>query len=379
MNDIKRIGISTGGGDAPGLNAVIRATVLAATRRGWSVAGIRDGFNGVLTPERYPKGGLVPLDRDAVRGITHLGGTILGTTNKANPLRYPHVQPDGSVVELDRTGELAAMCTAAGLDAVVMVGGDGTMAIAAALSRSGLRVVGVPKTIDNDLDGTVVTFGFESAVAFATECIDRLHTTAASHDRVMVVEVMGRYAGWIALHAGLASTADVILIPEISYDLDVVVEKILDRDRRGRAFSIVVVAEGAAPIAGKREVKVGAAPGANERLGGVGERLAAQLQSRAGKEARCVVLGHLLRGGSPIAFDRLLSLRFGAAAVRTLADGVHGVMVALDPPNLKHVPLAEATQRMKCVPLDGDIVMTARELGICLGDRTSSDRWPPAG
>ena len=342
--------------------------MLAAGRRGWSVVGIRDGFNGVLTPARYPKGGLVPLDRDAVRGITHLGGTILGTTNTGSPLRYPQLQPDGSMLEVDCTPALARLCTEAGLDAVVMVGGDGTMAIAAALSRCGLRVVGVPKTIDNDLDGTVVTFGFESAVAFATECIDRLHTTAASHDRVLVVEVMGRYAGWIALHAGLASTADVILLPEIPYHLDAVVAKIVDRDRRGRAFSIVVVAEGAVPFAGARAIKEGALLGHNERLGGIGERVARELQEHTGKEARSVVLGHLLRGGSPIAFDRLLSLRFGAAAVRALADGVHGVMVALDPPNVKHVPLQEATSRMKCVPLDGDTVLTARELGICLGD-----------
>jgi 6-phosphofructokinase 1 len=369
VNDIQRIGISTGGGDAPGLNAVIRAAVLAATRRGWRVDGIRDGFNGMLLPDRYAKGGLIALDRDVVRGITHLGGTILGTTNKSNPLKFPRRTEDGTVEEVDRTQELAGLCGAAGLDALIMVGGDGTMAIAAALSRHGLRVVGVPKTIDNDLDGTVVTFGFESAVAFATECIDRLHSTAASHERVMVVEVMGRYAGWIALHAGLASTADAILLPEIPYDIDAVADKIRERERSGRTFSIVVVAEGAAPTQGSRAVMVGAHAGENERLGGIGERVAKELASKTGKEARCVVLGHLLRGGSPIAFDRLLSLRFGAAAVRALVEGVHGVMVALDPPIVKHVPLDEATKRMKSVPLDCDTVHTARELGVCLGDR----------
>jgi ATP-dependent phosphofructokinase / diphosphate-dependent phosphofructokinase len=364
---IRRIALNTGGGDAPGLNAVIRAVVLAALNRGWEVVGIRDGYNGILIPDRYPDGGLVPLSRESVRGITHLGGTILGTTNSGNPLRFPMKQPDGTIAEVDRTGELAAGLEAAGIDAVVAVGGDGSLAIANALARKGVCVVGVPKTIDNDLSGTVATFGFDSAVSFATECIDRLHSTAAAHRRVMVVEVMGRYAGWIALHAGVAATADVVLIPEIPYDIAPVAEKIQERYARGRTFAMVVVAEGARPKGGGYTVvekKVGSA----ERLGGVGEKVAAAIAERTGRETRHAVLGHLLRGGTPTTFDRLLSLRFGAAAVRALAEGQAGVMVALDPPTVRFVPLEDATARMKVVPLDCDTILTARELGICLGD-----------
>ena len=364
---IRRIAINTGGGDAPGLNAVIRAIVLSAADRGIECIGIRDGYTGLLDPESYPQGGLVPLDRDAVRGITHLGGTILGTTNLGNPLRFPVVGRGGRVTEVDRTEELVRAFRAAKLDALVAIGGDGSLTIANVLSECGLRVVGVPKTIDNDLDGTVLTFGFDTAVAFATECMDRLHTTAASHRRVMVVEVMGRYAGWIALCTGIASSADVILIPEIPYDIRSVTRKIQDRERAGRRFSIVVVAEGAVPRGGKRSV-VEQRPGSLERLGGVGEKVAAQVCELTGKDTRHVVLGHLLRGGAPTAADRLICLRFGAAAVRCLAAGKSGVMVALDPPAVRLVPLAKATRRMKTVPLDCDMILTARELGVCLGD-----------
>jgi 6-phosphofructokinase 1 len=364
---IRRIAINTGGGDAPGLNAVIRAVVLSAARRGWEVYGIRDGYNGLMMPERYPEGGLIPLTPGSVRGITPLGGTILGTTNAGNPLRYPTPSADGTFVEVDRSDELVRLFREKGLDALIAVGGDGSLGIARVLQEKGLRVVGVPKTIDNDLDGTVITFGFDTAVSFATECIDRLHTTAASHRRVMVVEVMGRYAGWIALNCGVSGTADVILLPEIPYDLEIVAAKIRERDREGGLFSIVVVAEGARPKGGSRvvvEKKIGAA----ERLGGIGQKLALELQEVTGKESRYVVLGHLLRGGTPTAFDRLISLRFGAAAVRCLAEGVHGVMVALDPPRVRQVPLEVATRRMKVVPLDCDTIQTARDLGICLGD-----------
>ena len=364
---IRRIGISTGGGDAPGLNAVIRAVVLAGLNQGWEVVGIRDGYNGVFLPDRYPDGGLITLTRDSVRGITHLGGTIIGTTNAGNPLKFTVKQPDGTVAEVDRTGELVRALDASGIDAVVAVGGDGSLTIANALAKKGVRIVGVPKTIDNDLSRTVTTFGFDTAVSFATECIDRLHTTAASHRRVMVVEVMGRYAGWIALHAGVAATADVVLIPEIPYDLGCVAEKIQARYAHGRAFAMVVVAEGARAKGGGYSV-VEKKAGSAERLGGVGERVAAEIGETTGHDTRHVVLGHLLRGGSPTTFDRLLSLRFGAAAVRALAAGKTGVMVALDPPTVRYVPLAEATERMKVVPLDCDTILTARELGICLGD-----------
>ncbi|HEX9187953.1 MAG TPA: ATP-dependent 6-phosphofructokinase [Vicinamibacteria bacterium] len=364
---IRRIGISTGGGDAPGLNAVIRAVVLSAHNQGWEVVGIRDGYNGIFVPDQYRDGGLIPLTPEAVRGITHLGGTIIGTTNSGNPLKYPVQQPDGTVAEVDRTDDLVKGLAASGIDAVVAVGGDGSLTIANALAKKGVRIVGVPKTIDNDLSRTVATFGFDTAVSFATECVDRLHTTAASHRRVMVVEVMGRYAGWIALNTGVSATADVILLPEIPYDIACVAEKIQERFSRGRAFAIVVVAEGARPKGGGYSV-VERRAGSAERLGGVGERVAAEIGEATGRETRHVVLGHLLRGGSPTTFDRLISLRFGAAAVRALAAGKTGVMVALDPPKVRYVPLAEATERMKTVPLDCDTLLTGRDLGICFGD-----------
>jgi 6-phosphofructokinase 1 len=364
---IQRIAISTGGGDAPGLNAVIRAVVLAALNRGWECYGIRDGLNGLLLPEQYVEGGLLRLTRDRVRGITHLGGTILGTTNRNNPLQFPITDPDGNVQYIDRSDELVRAFLLHHLDALITIGGDGSLAIANVLAHKGLRVIGVPKSIDNDLDRTVVTFGFDTAVAFATECLDRLHSTAASHGRIMVVEVMGRYAGWIALHAGVAGSTDVILIPEIPYDLHKVVTKIKEREEHGSNFTIVIVAEGAKPLGGAVSVKekeIGHA----ERLGGIGEKVAADLQTLTGKETRVVVLGHLLRGGTPTAQDRLIALRFGAAAVRALEEGQSGIMVALDPPNVNYVPLEEATRRMKAVPLDCDTMMTARDLGICFGD-----------
>ncbi len=364
---IRRVAISTGGGDAPGLNAVIRAFVLAATNRDWECYGIRDGYNGLLFPEQFVEGGLVRLTRDTVRGITHLGGTIIGTTNRGNPLRFPITHSDGTVEEVDRSDELVRAFRLRELDALVAVGGDGSMEIASALARKGLWVVGVPKTIDNDLAGTVATFGFDTAVSFATECLDRLHSTAASHRRVIVVEVMGRYAGWIALESGVSGSADAILIPEIPYDLTKVAEKIRQRDRLGRSFSLVVVAEGASPRGGTVSV-LSREPGRAERLGGIGEKVAEELQQLTGKETRLVVLGHLLRGGSPTATDRLMALRFGAAAVRALAEGQRGVMVALDPPTVKYIPLEEATRRMKTVPLDSDVVRTARDLGISFGD-----------
>jgi 6-phosphofructokinase 1 len=372
---IRRIALSTGGGDAPGLNAVIRAATMAARNRGWEVVGIRDGFRGILHPEEYRDGGLLELDHEAVRGITHLGGTIIGTTNRGNPTAYPVQQPDGTWIEVDRTPELLQRFADAGIDALVTIGGDGSLTIGAHLHQAGLRVIGVPKTIDNDLDQTTSTFGFDTAVSFASECIDRLFSTATSHGRVIVVEVMGRYAGWIALDSGCASGAHAILIPEIPFDLRYVAETIKDRDERGAKFSIVVVAEGAAPIGGDVSV-LGQAVGQAPKLGGIGEKVAEELQRLTGKETRTVVLGHLLRGGSPTAFDRLLGLRFGAAAIRALEEGLDGVMVALDPPTVRYVPLADATRRQKHVPLDGDTMLTARDLGTCFGDgpaRTPAD------
>ncbi len=365
---IRRIAISTGGGDAPGLNAVIRAAVLAAINRGWQCVGIREGYNGLLLPEQFIGGGLIPLTRDSVRGITALGGTILGTTNRGNPMRFPVTAADGSVTEIDRTDELVRAFRLHQIDALISVGGDGSLGIAAVLAKKGLRVIGVPKTIDNDLDGTVITFGFDTAVSFATESIDRLHSTADAHRRVMVVEVMGRYAGWIALNAGISATADAILIPEIPYDLQSVARKIEQCQGEGQKYSIVVVAEGAKPKGGAISVVKGREAGAAERLGGVGERVTAELEALTGREARCVVLGHLLRGGTPTTFDRLLALRFGAAAVRALDEGHSGVMVALAPPTVNYVPLEDATRRMKVIPLDCDTMKTARDLAICFGD-----------
>jgi 6-phosphofructokinase 1 len=365
---ISRIGISTGGGDAPGLNAVIRSVTLAARNRGWDVVGIRDGFNGLLFPDQYPEGGLVELTRESVRGISHLGGTVLGSTNRGNPTAYPVQQPDGTWIEVDRTDELLGRFDEAGIDALITVGGDGSLTIGNHLHEHGLRVIGVPKTIDNDLDKTTATFGFDTAVSFATECIDRLFSTATSHGRVIVVEVMGRYAGWIALHSGMAAGAHAILIPEIPYSLLPVAATIAQREERGAKFSIVVVAEGALPRGGQVST-IGKAVGQAVQLGGIGAKVAGELADLTGKESRCVVLGHLLRGGSPTSVDRLLGLRFGAAAVRALEAGHDGVMVALDPPTVTYVPLAEATQRMKSVPPDCDTILTARDLGINFGDR----------
>jgi len=365
---IRRIAINTGGGDAPGLNAVIRAVTISALNRGWECVGIRDGYNGVLLPEQYPDGGLIQLTQESVRGITHLGGTILGTTNKGNPVHYPMIGKDGTTREVDRSDEVMRGFRRNKIDALVAIGGDGSLAIANVFAKKGLRVVGVPKTIDNDLTKTVITFGFDTAVSFATSCLDRLHSTAQAHRRVMVVEVMGRYAGWIALNTGISGTADVILIPEIPYDLKKVAEKIRERERRGRGFSIVVVAEGAKPKGGSMVIKGEKEIGRAERLGGIGELLAQQIQAATGKETRAVVLGHLLRGGSPTSFDRLLCLRFGAAAVRALDEGKSGVMVALDPPFVRYVPFEQVTGRMKSVPLDCDTMLTARDMGICFGD-----------
>ncbi len=361
---IHRIAISTGGGDAPGLNAVIRAVTLGALSRGWEVLGIRRGYEGLLDTRD-----ILPLDRDAVRGISHQGGTIIGTTNRGHPFAYPQKQADGSLVEVDRSDELVANFHALGLDALIAVGGDGSMQIAHRLARKGLPIIGVPKTIDNDLDGTVVTFGFQTAVAVATDAVDRLHSTAEAHERVFVVEVMGRYAGWIALHAAVGGGADVALIPEIPFDIEAVCDKVRSREARGRRFSIVVVAEGATPAGGERVTRGEAPVGGNERLGGIAEQVAAAIAERTGKDTRALVLGHLQRGGSPVAYDRLLALRFGAAAVRVAAAGTFSVMVALDPPDVKTVPLSSTIGRMKTVPLDGDTVQTARDLGISLGDR----------
>ncbi len=363
---IRKIAINTGGGDAPGLNAVLRAVTLSSLRLGWEVVGIRDGYLGLL--EMPPEEGLIPLTREKVRGINHQGGTILGTTNRGNPFEYP-VLEGGRLVAKDRSNEIVEAFRAHGFDALIAVGGDGSLSIAHRLCRKGIPVVGVPKTIDNDLSATMLTFGFDTAVTTATDALDKLHSTAESHSRVMVVEMMGRTTGWIALHSGVAGSADVILIPEIPFDLEAVCDAIRERDRAGRRYSIVVAAEGAAPIGSEARMKQGREIGREERLGGIGEWLAAEIATRTGKETRSLILGHLQRGGGPTAFDRLMALRFGAAAVRTLAEGVTDVMVALKPPAVVPVPLEEAVVGRRSVSLDSDTIATARSLGICLGTR----------
>ncbi len=361
---IRRIAINTGGGDAPGLNAVIRAIVLSSLRRGWEVLGILKGYEGLLDTSKTRL-----LDREAVRGITHLGGTILGTTNKGHPFEYPTRAPNGEINLVDRSDDVVANFKRLGLDALIAIGGDGSLRIAHRLGEKGIPVVGVPKTIDNDLSNTVVTFGFDTAVGVATDALDRLHSTAEAHERVFVVEVMGRYAGWIALNAGVSSTADAILIPEIPFDTSLVCEKIMDRERRGRRFSIVVVAEGAKPRHGEMVTTGPKEMGREVRLGGIGHQVAEQIANITGKETRTVVLGHLQRGGMPTTFDRLIALRFGAAAVRMIEQGRFDVMVALDPPKVHAVPMTSAIERMKSVPLDCDTIITARDLGISFGDK----------
>jgi 6-phosphofructokinase 1 len=358
-----KIGLLTGGGDAPGLNAVIRTAVLSAVNRGWEVLGIRHGFAGLLgTPD------IMPLTRSSVSGIAHLGGTILRTTNRGNPLCFPVRAADGSIVEKDCSEELIANVRKLGLEALIAIGGDGTLGIGLELVRRGLKIVGVPKTIDNDVSQTITTFGFDTAVNTAIEAIDKLHTTAESHDRVIVMEVMGRHAGFIALHAGVAATADVILIPEIPYDIDKVCEKIERRDRAGQNFSIVVAAEGAYPITDITSTGTHPLPKREIHAGKVVENLVRDIHERTGKECRSLVLGHLQRGGAPTGYDRLLAARFGAAAITAIANEKWGEMVALQSPHLVTVPIEDVIREEKRVDPSHDIVAAARATGISMGD-----------
>ncbi len=360
MSSVRKIGVLTGGGDAPGLNAVIRAVVKAACNANIDVIGLEDSFDGLLDPSRTR-----PLGPQDVTGILRLGGTILGTTNHGNPFEYPVDTAEGKADYSDRVVETFHKM---GLDALVAIGGDGTLAIAHQFYLKGIPLVGVPKTIDNDIVGTTTCFGFDTAVAFAADAIDRLHSTAEAHKRVMVVEVMGRYAGWIALHAGVAGGADVILMPEIPYRLEAVAEHIRQRDRLGAKFSIVVIAEGAKTVGGQTTLVEAARAGHVERLGGVGVLSAAALEQMTGKESRCVVLGHLQRGGSPTAFDRVLATRLGGGAVQLLRRGVFGKMVANHPPDIVPVPLADVVGKTRTVPLDYDLLATARAIGISFGE-----------
>src|SRR6187551_1704528 len=323
MPTIRRIGVLTGGGDAPGLNAVIRAVVKSACNSGIEVIGLEDSFDGLI----YPDKSRVLLPKD-VTGILRLGGTVLGTVNRGDPFAEPITTPQGTFNYAERVFEMFGKMS---LDALVCIGGDGTLAIAHEFYKMGIPLVCVPKTIDNDIVGTTSCFGFDTAVSFATDAIDRLHTTAEAHHRVMVAEVMGRYAGWIALHAGVAGGADAILIPEIPYDIEQVAERIMAREKWGASFSIVVVAEGATPKDGKRHLIQEAHGGNVERLGGAAASVSSLLGKLTGKETRSVVLGHLQRGGAPTSFDRVLASRFGGKAVQLLIDGDVDKMVAFHP------------------------------------------------
>jgi len=360
----EKILISTGGGDAPGLNAVIFAVVNSATRKGWEVYGSRSGYGGLLD-----KDDLVRLNPEDVEGILSQGGTILGSTNKGNPFAKPVENLAGEIQIVDISDKILNNFERMGFFCHIAVGGDGSLEIAHRFAQKGMPVIGVPKTIDNDLEATDRTFGFDTAVSTATDAIDKLHSTAKSHDRVMVVEVMGRESGWIALYSGISGGADVILIPEIPFCLDAVCEKIADNELHGKHYSIVVVAEGARAEDGEVICKGMGEVGRTEVvLGGIGEWVAEQIRTRLGKDTRSLVLGHLQRGGSPTTFDRLLALRFGAAAVRLAEQRIFDHMVAWVPPNMTAVPIAEAIRRRKKIDLDSDKVQTARDIGICLGD-----------
>jgi ATP-dependent phosphofructokinase / diphosphate-dependent phosphofructokinase len=360
---VRRIAINTGGGDAPGLNAVIRAATLAALAEGWEVVGIRRGYMGLLEEEVDGEPGLVPLTAHTVRGITHLGGTILGTTTRGNPFGLEVRQPDGTWGKVDRSQEIVERFRECGIDALIAIGGDGSLNIANELYRRGLPVIGVPKTIDNDLRATDLTFGFQTAVEVATDAIGRVHSTAEAHQRVMVVQVMGRHTGWIALQSGVAGGADVILIPEIPYHVASIAEKVRERESHGRRFSIIVVAEGAVPAGGEPSYA-----DASGRYGGIAERVAAAVEEATGKETRTLVLGHIQRGGEPTALDRYLALRFGAAAVRCIREGSLGTMVALQGNEIRAVPLADAVSDLKRVDPEGEPISAARQLGISFGE-----------
>jgi len=358
----KRIGVVTGGGDCPGLNAVIRAVAKTSANRGWECIGVLGGYEGLLEPRRA-----IPLDYKTLRGLLPRGGTILGTASRG---KFSAKVGHGEIRRLPKElleGVKEGM-EALGLSALVSIGGDGSLSIAQQLFEHGIQIVGVPKTIDNDLEGTLFTFGFDSAVSCATDALDRLHTTAESHDRVMVLEVMGRYAGWIAVYAGVAGGADVILIPEIPFSYESICAKIQEREKLGKKFTIVIVAEGARAkdggfVTSGTHTKTGEA-----RLGGIGAVVSAQIEKRTGKESRACVLGHLQRGGSPTPFDRALCSIFGATAVELVAAGDFGKMVAFTGPQVGGIKISDAIGKLKTVRPDGNLVRTARALGICFGD-----------
>ena len=355
-----RIGVLTSGGDCPGLNAVLRGVVLASEKLGWEVIGFRDGFEGLLPPEDY-----MVLDRKCTENIMAIGGTIIGTTNRGHFVSKV-AAGDRAVVASEVIEKARSILGEARVNALIIVGGDGSMTTALQLQEAGINCVGVPKTIDNDLEATAMTFGFDSAVAAVMDALDRLHTTATSHKRAIVVEVMGRHAGWIALHGGLAGGADIILIPEIPFDFDKVADAIRTRDAAGNLSSLVVVAEGARPRDGqqvKRDMKEG-----EFRLGGIGDIVAREVAARTGKETRTCVLGHLQRGGAPTTLDRILGTRFGVKAVQLIHESHFGTMVSYQNYQCRFVPFSEAVNRLRLVPPNGEMVQTARDVEISFGD-----------
>ncbi len=357
-----RIGVLSGGGDAPGLNAVIRAvTKTAIFKYGWEVTGIIDGFEGLLSPTKTRQ-----LTSWNTRGILFVGGTILGTTNRGNPFAHKTMVGGREIVE-DMSSVVLSNIKELGIECLVVIGGDGSLKIGYGLHKLGVPVIGVPKTIDNDLSATHVTFGFQTAVDTATDALDKLHTTAESHQRVIVLEVMGRYAGWIALEAGISGSADVILIPEIPFSMERVAEKLLERKKAGSNSSIVVVAEGAKPAGGEMAVREKAADGYALRLGGMGEIVGGEISKRTGLETRVTVLGHLQRGGSPCPFDRLLATRYGAEAAELIARKKFGEMVSYQPPDITSVPLEKAISALKLVDPNGELVKIAEGMGISFG------------
>ncbi len=361
----KRIGILTSGGDCPGLNAVIRGAVKTSEQLGYECIGFFKGYEGLYDPVRY-----INLTQKNTAGILNQGGTILGSTNKG---RFAATVGVADRVELDPEllDGVKTTINQLGIEGLVCVGGDGSLAVAQQFHEFGIPVVGVPKTIDNDLSATAFTFGFDSAIDCATNALDRLHTTAASHERIMVLEVMGRHAGWIALHAGIAGGGDVILIPEIPWTYEDVCHKILDRESKGKRFSLVVVAEGAELPQGGR---VGEAQsGAQERLGGIGQIVAEEIERRLHRETRTSVLGHLQRGGAPTTFDRVLATQYGAHAVRLVLEGRFGEMVCYHPPEIESVPIIEAVNQLRQVEPNGSAVQAARALGVSFGDHTSDE------
>jgi 6-phosphofructokinase 1 len=363
MRRYQSIGVLTGGGDCPGLNAVIRSVVKTAIVRGYKIWGIKNGFSGLVKDE------MTELRQEHVSGILPRGGTILGTTNRDNPFHYLYSQ-DGATEYRDMSLRAVENLRKKDIDTLIVIGGDGTLRIANDFRvQYALPVVGIPKTIDNDLPGTERTFGFDTAVSIATEALDRLHTTAESHHRVMILEVMGRYAGWIALHSGLAGGADCILIPEIPFQLASVIEKIRERRKQGKLFSIIVVAEGSYPVAGAMTVaRIVEGSPEKIRLGGVGNKLAQMIEEEASLETRCTVLGHLQRGGSPTAYDRILASRYGVAAVEAIDQGETGCMMALKQNRIVRLTIEQLTGQPYTIPLDNDVIQAAKSIGISFGD-----------